>query len=326
VREVLFNYVLAPSMETSRDELPSIGELGKKKGGILKSIVKIVKTPFKPLRKIMPKIWRKTVPKAVRKPFTRKNFIKFAPILAVVAQVLNIIPGLGVAVGVAIMAGSAAITVALAIAKQKQMQAQALKSTKDANAQANASFDASKAYLVPTYGVTQAQFNAMSLDNKQAFLQTASDQAPQAAGLGYLPKTRFYTVPGLGTAPLTIPSKDEQDAAAAAKNANALADAAFDKSQGYFTEKYSVSDATFKAMTLDDKLNFLQVTAEDADVESKAGQGIFDVSTPDDAQPTTSAPAGAPEKPARTASSGTGLVTVGLGILLALVALRRESR
>lgn len=186
MRQPVFNYVLTPSMDVNRTELSEFGEIGKSK--ILKKLKKVFVDPLKKAaklhRKVERKVWNKTMPKSVRKVFTRENFLKIAPILSIVVQVLNIIPGLGVAVGLAITAGAAAIAAAQVLAQRAENKHQIKKAEDDANAQANAAFVESQDYFTQKYNVTEEQFRAMHFEEKMNFLQVAAEDADQEAKAG----------------------------------------------------------------------------------------------------------------------------------------------
>lgn len=318
---------MTPSMETTQTELSDFGEIGK--GGFLKRLKKVALAPLKIHRTIEKKIWKATVPKPVRKQFTRKNFIKIAPILAGVAMILNVIPGLGFAVSAAILAASTAIAAADAIAARQQARADRIKVRKTTDAQANQNYLGAQQYIEANYNITYPQFQKMSLDQKAAFLNmVATDQqygGPPPTGTSGLGQTAAGADQELNAL--------QANYTTLATQANQQMDAAFDKSQGYFTATYNVSAAQFKAMTLDDKMNFMGVAAQDAQADQKAGVGPFQMPTnipsktplPAPASPGgTSAPAGpevpsgavskVPAAPAKS-SSNSGLIILGLGLL-----------
>lgn len=309
----LFNRVLSPSMETSRTDFCGVGELGKFR------IPKFLKAPFKLHRKIEKKLWKHTVPKPIRRVFSRKNFVKYAPILAAVAQVLNVIPGLGIAVGAAIMAGLAVVT---AIAKVHQEKADYIKQQKTEDAQANAAFQQSQPYITETYGITFDQFKAMKPDDKVAFLQQVQQEAQpsQTSGWGMAGVTRIRRRPSLG-----IDTSPQQDPAALQQDAMGKLDEAWDTSQGYFSEKYNLTDAQFKGMTFEGKLNFMQVAVEDADKASKTGELQAEFSgapAPAAATPSGVATKGAPPSASKSGSGWGKLALAGIGLFF----LFRKSR
>lgn len=297
MREALFNFVLTPNMAVRRTQFDG-GTLG---GSFLSKAGKTLKKGMAYHRKTMRKVWNKTVPKPIRKVFTRKNFIKYAPILAGAAQILNIIPGLGIAVSLAILAGAAAVAVADTVAVKKQMKADQKKMDAKTAKEANSAFLGSKDMIFQRYGVTYEQFRPLKLPEKLQFLQMVTDDASG------------YSLSGLGAI-------DKGDALA---DAAGKADHAFTLSQGYFTEKYGITEEQFRAMDLEGKLNFLQVAVEDAKQESEAGQPPYDTQETVEIEPAAApeeAPAPSAAAPAQPAAavSPSGSMGVGTWLLIGL--------
>lgn len=152
------------------------------------------KSFLKKISAVHKKIYHKTVPKALRKQFKKvggklkKGFLKAAPFLAIAAQILNFIPGLGIAVGLAITAGAAALTItaqAIQMQEGKKAMAKADKAAgkeadvevaakeAEAHTKANEAFVIGETYFTEKYGVTREEFEASPLESKLAFLQTA---------------------------------------------------------------------------------------------------------------------------------------------------------
>lgn len=148
------------------------------------------------------KVFKKIVPKALRKQLKKiggklkKGFVKAAPWLAIAAQLLNIIPGLGIAVGLAITAGAAAVTIAAqaiqmqegkkAMAKAdkeagKEADVEVAAKEEEAHMKADEAFVVGETYFTEKYGVTLEEFKASPLDQKLAFLQTAIEDRQQEA-------------------------------------------------------------------------------------------------------------------------------------------------
>lgn len=148
------------------------------------------------------KVFKKIVPKSIRKKLKKiggklkKGFMKAAPFLAIAAQILNFIPGLGIAVGLAITAGAAALTIAaqaLQMQEGKKAMAKADKAAgkeadvevaaKEAEAHrtANEAFVVGEQYFTGKYGVTREEFEASPIEDKLAFLQTAIEDRQQEA-------------------------------------------------------------------------------------------------------------------------------------------------
>ena len=155
---------------------------------------KILKKPLE----IHKKIRKKIIPKKLQKAFKKlgkkfkKVFIKIAPALAIVAQVLNFIPGLGVAVGLAITAGAAALTVGAKVLETKEAAKKAGKeekaaeaeatqavivADKDAHAKADEAFMKGADYFQSKYDITPEMFKSFTLDEKMAFFQQAVEDA-----------------------------------------------------------------------------------------------------------------------------------------------------
>lgn len=165
--------------------------------GLGKSVIKKIGAAHR-------KVFKKIVPKSIRKALKKFGgkfktyFVKLAPILSIAAQVLNFIPGLGVAVGLAITAGAAAINLseqskaAKAGAKAskeavKESDAELVAAEAAANEKANAAFATGEEYFTKRYGITRADFEASPLDEKLAFLQQAvEDRQKEATSSMYI--------------------------------------------------------------------------------------------------------------------------------------------
>lgn len=196
------------------NERITLGDVDELLGRSLKDSIKsIVRKVTNPVKKVVKKvvsvkrdIFKKIAPKRLENFVSRtgkkakKHFPKYAPYLAAVAQVLNFIPGLGVAVGLAITAGAAAIQIAgVAIevneAKKamdhmeeadvkeiERLDAEALAEERKAKQAAIDAFIAGESYFTEKYGITRAQFEVMELPDMMAFLEKAvTDLSPEAA-------------------------------------------------------------------------------------------------------------------------------------------------
>lgn len=169
------------------------------------------------ISRIHKKIYHATVPAALRKVLlkvgkkAKKAFIKFAPYIAIVAQVLNIIPGLGVAVGLAIMAGATAIEIGASFAAKAEAKKAAKKAETAADAQERAEMEAqyqeagkkadeayakgAQGYFIPKYGMTQDKWAKLTSKDKLSFLNGAVfDAHPQEAAQIGLTRADFMSM------------------------------------------------------------------------------------------------------------------------------------
>jgi hypothetical protein len=158
----------------------------------------------KALTKIHKKIYHATVPKFIRDHVRRvgkrlkKDLVKFGPFIAIAAQILNFIPGLGVLVGLAIMAAATAISVGATVVKQQEAKKAAKKeeaaaAAEDAAAEAaeykDAGAKADEAYakgaqqlFIPKYGMTQDKWSKLTSKDKISFLNgVVFDAHPEQA-------------------------------------------------------------------------------------------------------------------------------------------------
>jgi hypothetical protein len=195
--------------------------------GLGKSFMKSVSAVHK-------KIYHATVPKGLRKQFKKiggklkKGFLKIAPILAIAAQILNFIPGLGIAVGLAITAGAAALTISAqaiqmqegkkAMAKadkaaNKESDTEVAASEKEANEKANEAYVVGEKYFTDKYGVNREAFESATLEEKLSFLQTAIEDRQKEEG-GKQRTTTYLLVAGgilaVGAMIIIIAKKKQQ--------------------------------------------------------------------------------------------------------------------
>lgn len=144
------------------------------------------------LTKVHRAIYHATVPGFIRKQLlkvgkqAKKQFIKLAPFIAIAAQILNFIPGLGVVVGLAIMAGATAISIAGGVmakqeakktAKKEEAAAAAQEAAQEAEDYKEAGAKADEAYakgaqqlFIPKYGMTQDKWSKLTSKDKVTFL------------------------------------------------------------------------------------------------------------------------------------------------------------
>jgi hypothetical protein len=201
LKDVDFSLPVRPISDfASYEYLPELDDLGLGKSFFRK----VTGT----LTKIHKKIYHATVPAALRKVLRKvggklkKVLVKAAPFIAIAAQILNFIPGLGVLVGLAIMAGAAAVSVGAAVIQQKEAKKKMKTAEKQAEAQERAEEQAryeeagKKAdeayakggpqYFAPKYGMTPDKWGKLTNKDKLIFLNTAVfDMHPEeAAKLG----------------------------------------------------------------------------------------------------------------------------------------------
>jgi hypothetical protein len=179
--------------------IPEGVELSDLGTNLFKKVVR--QTLYRPMKftvRLHKQIYHATIPESVRKKLYRvgklakKEFIKIAPYLSIVAQILNFIPGLGVLVGLAISIGAAALTVGakvvdaktkaraakkLEATKEAELDAQVAKAEADANKAADDAYDKGEPYFVQKYGLTKTMYASLNLDDKLAFLQQAVEDA-----------------------------------------------------------------------------------------------------------------------------------------------------
>ena len=159
------------------------------------------------IKRVHTKVYHATVPKRLRDAIRRaggklkKVLVKAAPFIAIAAQILNFIPGLGVLVGLAIMAGAAAVSVGAAVIQQKETKKKMKEAEKQAEAaeraeeqaryeeagkKADEAYAKGAPYFGPKYGMTQDKWNKLTNKDKLTFLNTAVfDMHPEdAAKLG----------------------------------------------------------------------------------------------------------------------------------------------
>lgn len=185
------------------DQLEDLGWSLKK---AYSSVRKRVTSPIKKVIKVKRKIFKKVAPPRFSRFVSRVGkkgkaaFIKAAPWLAIAAQVLNFIPGLGLAVGVAITAGSVALQLSASLIAQhdakkafkeqeKADDAELQKLDSEVRAEENkatlAAMDAfikGEKYFSEKYKMTRTDFAALPLEDKMAFLEKSiTDLDPNAA-------------------------------------------------------------------------------------------------------------------------------------------------
>jgi len=170
-----------------------------------KSLKRVVKAPAKIAKKVgsfVKRQWKKDVAR------TKKFIGKYGKWIALAAQVLNFIPGLGIAVGLAIAAAAAAIaaasqviTVKAAAAASKKAEDQAnaeatamtAKAAKDeANVQMDEAYLKGQQYFSDKYKMTPDKWKAMQYDQKSMFLnEVVFDQHAQVFETAGVTKDAF---------------------------------------------------------------------------------------------------------------------------------------
>lgn len=172
-----------------------LGASGFKKA--LTKVRKVATAPFKLHRKLTRKIFKKIAPKSFQGFVSRFGvkgkaaFIKAAPWIAIAAQILNFIPGLGIAVSLAITAAATAIQltaagVEKAGAKKVMKKAEAAEDAEirkldeeikvernKADDAAVEAYDKGEEYFNANYGMDREAFKSLSMEDKAAFLTEA---------------------------------------------------------------------------------------------------------------------------------------------------------
>jgi len=167
---------------------------------------------------------QKTV-KKIGKPVmkvVKKNFVKFAPILAVAAQVLNVIPGLGVAVGAAIAIGGQVMKMkqeqkAFKAATKEEETAMAVEQVaadKEANTYLDDAYTQGESYFM-SMGMPRDKWTALTIEGKTTFLNdtvyTANEAKFTAAGIT---KEKFRTMTEAERGAIVTAAEQEEAAAA----------------------------------------------------------------------------------------------------------------
>lgn len=183
IADLNFGLEFRPIGEIANEELyGEFGDLGK---SFFRKIGKV-------LTKVHRTIYHATVPGFIRKQLlkvgkkAKKAFIKLAPFIAIAAQILNFIPGLGVAVGLAIMLAATAITVTAGVMKQQQAKktakkeeaaaaaadaAQEAEDYKEAGAKADDAYaKGAQQLFIPKYGMTPDKWGKLTSKDKITFL------------------------------------------------------------------------------------------------------------------------------------------------------------
>lgn len=177
---------------SSRGALAGVDSIGGLNGdglglNIGKSLKRIVKKPLEIHKKVAKGVgqfvkrqWKKDIAR------TKKFVGKYGKWIALAAQVLNFIPGLGIAVGLAIAAAAAAIAAASQVINVKAAAAASKKAEDQANAEATAqtakaaqdeatarmdeAYLKGQQYFTENYKMTPDKWQAMKYEEKSKFL------------------------------------------------------------------------------------------------------------------------------------------------------------
>jgi len=176
--------------------------IGKSLKRIVKKPVKMVKKTAKKVGSFVKRQWKKDIAR------TKKFVGKYGKWIALAAQVLNFIPGLGIAVGLAIAAAAAAIAAASQVITVKAAAKASAKAEDQANAEATAlaakaaqdeanvqmdeAYLKGQQYFTDKYKMTPDKWKVMPYDQKSRFLnEVVFDQHAQVFETAGVTKDAF---------------------------------------------------------------------------------------------------------------------------------------